>query len=114
MIWMCFKSGPKYLTYLWMIGKIVGNCSPVFTMSLHTEMKCFYSSQNQKTILWTRHGTATILNKSKLFFQGFIIHNQSSHHHIGMPADIFCNRMQNDCCTHIQWILKVGRSKSII
>src|SRR5688572_360205 len=83
-------------------------------MTFHSQVKCFYATENEKGILWPWNSTTGIHDESQVLIKFFIIHNQRAHDHVGMSTEIFCNRMHNDVCTQVQWILQVRRSKSIV
>src|SRR5690625_7239111 len=93
---MVFKSRIKHLIDHRMVSQKFCYFLGIMACPLYSQMKCFDTSQCQKTILWTWYCSRCILDKGQLFGYILIICDNRSQNEIRLSTDIFYGRMNSN------------------
>src|SRR5690606_10766360 len=77
-------------------------------------MQRLYTAKDKKAVLWSRHRAAAVENKCQFAIKILIVGHQSTHNHIGVPAEVLGDGMHYDVGAEVKRILQVGRRERII
>ena len=91
-----------------MIAQVMCQFLSIEAVPFHPEMKGLDPAQNKETVLRTRYCTTRVADKGKLSIKLFIIHNQRTHDHIRVTAQVLRYGVHDDVRTEIEWVLKIG------
>src|SRR5574337_2011899 len=88
--------------------------SNVLAVPLHAQHQRLQPPYGQVGVEWTRHRACPVLQESERGVQLFIVGDQRTTHHVGVPADVFGGRVQHHVSAEGQRLLQRGRGEGVV